>query len=294
MTAEAGLPPDCYRAPAAGDGRPALAEIYASFDPLVSAGWRAIEIATQPAPSGGALPIRAYLNAEPVDAVLIGGIHGREPAGALALARYAPRLQQRGAELGLLLMPLLNPWGYLHHIRYGASGQSVSDSDHLLGRAPAPACPEAAAITAFATDGVRIRPGAAVLDLHEDPVYEAPDYEFEGSGSYMYVAGDGALAHPASRRVRDFLVGSRLPLVREGVTRFGERLGDGIIVDSADGSIDELLARRVGCSPVITVENLLHAPDAPPLAQRVEVYVDVLEAFFGPAGGEVACAPPSS
>lgn len=294
MTADAALPPDCHRAPAASDGRPPLAEIYASFDPLIPAGWRAIEIAAQPAPSGGTLPIRAYVSAEPVDAVLIGGIHGREPAGALALARYAPRLLARGAGTGLLVMPLLNPWGYLHHTRYGPSGQSVSDSDHLLGRASAPACPEAAAITAFAMDGVRIRPGAAVLDLHEDPVYEAPDYAFEGSGSYMYVTGEGALAHPASCRVRDFLVRSRLPLVREGATRFGERLTDGIIVDTADGSIDELLARRVGCSPVITVENLLHAPDAPPLAQRVEVYVDVLEAFFGPASGEVSCARPSS
>jgi len=293
MPADAGLPPDCDLSPPAGDGRPPLSEIFSAFEPLRRAGWRAIEIATQPAPSGGTLPIRAYINREPVDAVLIGGIHGREPAGALALARHVPRLVERGGRLGLLVMPLLNPWGYLHHIRYGPSGQSVSDSDHLLGRQPAPACPEAAAITAFVMDGVRIRSGAAALDLHEDPVYEAPDYKFEGSGSYIYVTGTGAMAHPASRRVRDCLERSRLPLVRDGVTRFGERLTDGIIVDTADGSIDELLARRVGCSPVITVENLLHAPDSPPLAQRVEVYLEVLEAFFGAPGEELPCARPS-
>ena len=41
----------------------------------------------------------------------------------------------------------------------------------------------------------------------------------------------------------DCLERSRLPLVRDGMTRFGERLTDGIIVDTADGSIDELLAR---------------------------------------------------
>jgi len=286
MTTGAGLPPDCDLAPPAGDGRPPLSEVFAAFEPLRRAGWREIAITTQPAPSGGTLPIRAYVSAEPVDAVLIGGIHGREPAGALALARYARRLVERGGTRGLLVMPLLNPWGYLHHIRYGPSGQSVSDSDHLLGRAPAPACPEAAAITAFVMDGVRIRRGAAALDLHEDPVYEAPDYRFEGSGSYMYVTGEGAMAHPASRRVRDCLLRSRLPLVREGVTRFGERLTDGVIVDTADGSIDELLARRVGCSPVITVENLLHAPDSPPLAERADVYIEVLEAFFGAPGGE--------
>lgn len=294
MSADAGLPPDCEISPSSGDGRPPLSEIFSAFEPLVLAGWREIEIATQPAPSGGKLPIRAYVNAEPVDAVLIGGIHGREPAGTLALARYVPGLVERGQRLALLAMPLLNPWGYLHHIRYGPSGESVSDSDHLLGRLPRPACPEAAAITAFVTHGVRIRPGAAVLDLHEDPVYEAKDYKFEGSGSYIYVTGAGAMAHPASRRVRDCLERSRLPLVREGVTRFGERLADGIIVDTADGSIDELLARQVGCSPVITIENLLHAADSPPLAQRVEVYVDVLEAFFGAPGEELPCARRSS
>ena len=138
MTADAGLPPDCYLSPSAGDGRPPLSEIFSAFDPLLLAGWREIEVATQPAPSGGKLPIRAYVNTEPIDAVLIGGIHGREPAGALALARYFPRLVKRGGTLGLLVMPLLNPWGYLHHIRYGPSGESVSDSDHLLGRLPGP------------------------------------------------------------------------------------------------------------------------------------------------------------
>jgi hypothetical protein len=284
MTAETTLPPDCHIAPPAGDGRPPLSEFLAAFEPLTRAGWREIEIANQPAPSGGRLPILVYVNTEPVDAVLIGGIHGREPAGALALARYVPRLVDRGRTIGLLVMPLLNPWGYLHHSRYGPSGQSVGDSDHLLGRLPEPACPEAAAITAFVTGGVRIRPGAAALDLHEDPVYEAPDYKFDGAGSYIYVTGEGALAHPASRRVRECLAVSRLPLVRDGVTRFGERLTDGTIVDTADGSIDELLARRVGCSPVITVENLLHAADTPPLALRVEVYLEVLEAFLGAPG----------
>jgi hypothetical protein len=97
----------------------------------------------------------------------------------------------------------------------------------------------------------------------------------------MYFIGEGAAEHPVSRRVRDCLAESALPLVRSGVTRFGEQIVEGAIVDSADGSIDELLARRLGCTPVITVENLLHAPGDPPLSGRVEVYLAVLDAFFG-------------
>ncbi len=277
------LPPDCALAPASGDGRPPLAQIYAAFDRLTGAGWQAVDIASQPAPSGGELPIRAWMSSskgDAIDAILLAGIHGREPAGVLALADYVPRLIDLAAARSLLVMPLLNPWGYLHHVRYGRDGQSVSDSDHLLGRAAAPACPEAAAITDFVVNRVRIRPGAPVLDLHEDPVYEAPDYRFDGFGSYLYFVGDAAFDHPASCRVRQCLEGSALPLVRDGVTRFGETLVGGSIVDSADGSIDELLARQVGCTPVITVENLLHAPDSPALGSRVAVYLDVLDAFF--------------
>jgi hypothetical protein len=279
------LPSDGHVAPASGDGRPPLAEIYAAFDRLSETGWQAIDIATQPAPSGGLLPIRAWTNrtgeVDSVDGILVGGVHGREPAGPLALARYVPRLVDLAPGRSLLVMPLLNPWGYLRHVRYGPNGQSVSDSDHLLGRALAPACPEAAAITGFVVDGIRVRHGAHVLDLHEDPVYESPGYQFDGYGSYVYFIGEGAFDHPASRRVRRCLQHSALPLVRDGVTRFGERLVEGAIVDSADGSIDELFARRLACTPVITVENLLHAPDSPPLRDRVSAYLDVLDAFFG-------------
>lgn len=293
MTADAALSSDCYRTPPSGDGRPPIADLLSAFDALRQSGWRQIDISTQPGPSGDALPIRAYVNADEVDVVLIGGIHGREPAGALALAHAVPRIVERGAGLGVLVMPLLNPWGYLHHDRYGPSGQSVSDSDHLLGRAEVAACPEAAAITDFVVNRIRIRPGAAVLDLHEDPVYEAPGYVFEGTGSYLYVIGTGANDHPASRRVREALRRSPLGLVRDGVTRFGEPLVDGTIIDSADGSIDELLARRLACSPVITVEHLLRAPDSPPLALRVAVYQNVLDAFFGASTLEPLCAPRS-
>ncbi len=277
------LRPDEYRAvPGVGDGRPAIAEIHGRCDVLLTSGWRRVEVTAQVTERGESLPIPAYFNSTSVDRVLIGGIHGREPAGAIALARYAGRLAERSEGRGVLLLPLLNPWGYSRHVRYGPSGQSVSDSDHLLGRAQAPACPEAAAITAFVLDAVRINPGSAVLDLHEDPVYEAPEYHLEGRGSYLYVSGDGGLRHPVAQRVTRCLEASSLPLIRKGVTRFGERLVDGVIVDTEDGSIDELLARKRACSPVITAEIALRGETTPPLTERVSTYLDVLDAFFGP------------
>jgi hypothetical protein len=276
------LEDEYHAVPGVGDGRPAIADVHGRCDVLLASGWRRFEIAAQVTEQGESLPIYAYLNSTSVDRVLIGGIHGREPAGAIALATYAGRLLGLGRRQPILLLPLLNPWGYSRHVRYGPGGQSVSDSDHLLGRAAAPACPEAAAITAFVLDAVRVNPGAAVLDLHEDPVYEATEYEIEGSGSYLYVSGPGGLAHPVTRRVYHCLETSSLPLIKEGVTRFGERVVDGVIVDTEDGSIDELLARKRDCSPVITTETILRSETTPPLSERVFTYLKVLDAFFGP------------
>ncbi|HOC17549.1 MAG TPA: succinylglutamate desuccinylase/aspartoacylase family protein, partial [Vicinamibacterales bacterium] len=122
------------------DTRPALGELMAAFDALAGGGWQVRTIASQVAPDGGLLPIRAYFNADEVNLVLVAGIHGREPAGPVALARLVPSLIANGLNRRLLVMPLLNPWGYVQCERYGPSGKSVSDSDHLLGRAAAPAC----------------------------------------------------------------------------------------------------------------------------------------------------------
>jgi hypothetical protein len=267
--------------PAIQDGRPSIAEIYRNCDELLPADWQRSEITAQLTAEGERLPIYAYFNSDSVDYILIGGIHGREPAGAIANSRYAAKLRQLGRERKILLLPLLNPWGYFQHIRYGPNGQSVSDSEHCLGRLPVAASPEAAAITAFLLNTMTINPGAAVLDLHEDPVYEAPDYHLEGWGSYLYISGENCLSHAISKRVVRCLETCALPLIRAGTTRFGERLVDGIIVNTEDGSIDELLYKLRGCCPVITAETILHAENSPPLTERVATYLNVLDAFFG-------------
>lgn len=266
--------------PDAIDGRPPVAELQEAYDRLATAGWRRIQLTHQTHASGTTFPICAYASGPRAERVVIGGIHGREPAGALALARYVDRLIELGAGRPILALPLLNPWGYHHHQRYAPSGQSVSDSDYWLGRSPGPACPEAEAIVSYVLDQADLAPHAAVLDLHEDPIYEAPGYHFEGHGSYLYATGTGAASHPITRRVAGCLQASPLPLVMGGLTRFGEALDHGMIVDSEDGSIDELLAKRKGCTPVITTELVLRSELDPPLADRVQVYLRLLDTFF--------------
>jgi hypothetical protein len=89
------------------------------------------------------------------------------------------------------------------------------------------------------------------------------------------------LSHPIANRVVRCLESCSLPLIREGTTRFGERLIGGIIVNTEDGSIDELLYKLRACCPVITAETILHAENMPPLTARVATYLKVLDAFFG-------------
>jgi hypothetical protein len=266
--------------PLSTDGRPSLADLQKAYDRLVGAGWRKVQVAEQRMESGLVLPICAYFSRSRVSRIVLGGIHGREPAGAIALAQFVDRFIELGCTRSILAMPLLNPWGYHHHQRYGPGGQSVSDSDHWLGRAPEPACPEAAAITAFVMEQAGLTPGAAVLDLHEDPIYEAPGYQFEGQGSYFYATGTGAAAHPITQRMAAYLRDCPLPLVMNGLTRFGEALDQGMIVDSEDGSIDELLAKKKGCTPVLTTELVLKAENNPPLPDRIAVYLGLLNTFF--------------
>ena len=56
----------------------------------------------------------------------------------------------------------------------------------------------------------------------------------------------------------------------------------GVVANTEDGSIDELLWKKRGCSPVITAELILRSETTPPLSERVSTYLKVLDAFFGP------------
>jgi len=72
-----------------------------------------------------------------------------------------------------------------------------------------------------------------------------------------------------------------LPLITNGTTRFGEHLADGIIVNTEDGSIDELLYKLRACCPVITAENILPFGECAATSGARRDLLKVLDAFFG-------------
>jgi hypothetical protein len=224
---------------------------------------------------------------------ILTGIHGEEPAGPNALAENMAALidlQQRG--IPLVVLPLLNPLGYQQNWRYPDAavysatgpGSSVGDSDHLLpdaggkARRPAPACRQSAMLTARVLELARAYPPRLVLDLHEDNLLQK---------GYLYSQGRDGVGDPAARAMITLLHKEGFPILREGKTRFGETVKDGIVHVTQDGSIDELLSapaivvngtRRqgpAGTSVLVLETSSMNTP----LAARKKIHATVLAAL---------------
>lgn len=267
----------------AHDSRPSLKEIFETWDELLPSTWYKRLIATQKLslPNGSitSLPIYAYYNSLEVDTILIGGIHGREPAGAVALTKEASFIIEQGENRSMLVLPMMNPWGYYNHVRYGPSGNSVTDCMYALGRDKAPISEESEKIVDFFVNEIKVLKGAAVLDLHEDPGYEEGGTPYKETGTYLYIIGEAARSHQIVHQVKSQLQKCPLPLINSGMTRFHETIKDGIIENSADGSIDEFLS-VIGATPVLTLETLLLTETSPPITARVNVYQQVIRSFL--------------
>jgi predicted deacylase len=268
------------------DGRAPVESIYGAAHSLVDLGWTA-EVIAHSAPQGteAPLPILALRSPKAGPAVwILAGIHGEEPAGPNAIAAAIEDIARLGAERPVVLLPLLNPQGYVRNWRYlnvatyseDVDGHSVGDSSHLLpsaddpsrGRAPAASSPEAAAITAWILARQADYPAVISIDLHEDNLIH------EG---YVYSQGprgaDDELAIAAVGVLREHGV----PIKMDGSTRFDEPVRRGIVGPVADSSIDELMSARevlvdgkARPGPAADTVLVLETPAAAlPLAQRV-------------------------
>jgi len=78
------------------------------------------------------------------------------------------------------------------------------------------------------------------MDFHEDE-----DSRGSNTFSYIYSQGKMGVADPIAKLVVEILTGHDVLLQKNGVTRFGDIIVDGIVNASKDGSIDELLASNV-------------------------------------------------
>jgi hypothetical protein len=247
------------------DGRSTYAQLTGRFDELARQhGW--VQETVYAYPDDPTLAIRAWRTARRGEALwIIAAIHGEEPAGPNAIANNLGtlvRLAQDGVPI--VLIPLANPKAYRNNWRYPNTaerdwrkgGYSVGDAEYLLPdleqgarpRAAAPSGPETQALTQFVLQRAGTYPPRLVLDLHED--------ELSTEGGYIYSQGTRPDDSPVGAEVIRLLETAGIPIRRQGRTRFGEPIVNGVIsrddtgAPIRDGSIDELLA-----SPVVFVDG---------------------------------------
>jgi hypothetical protein len=266
-------------APAAGteyvkDGRKTVAELVERYDTLATAhDWQTDTIYRYPGADGAT--IRAWRTRSEGPALwVISGLHGEEPAGPNAIAQEIESIADFAiAGVPVVLLPLSNPEAYRRNWRYPNTaerdwrkgGYSVGDAESLLpdletGKQPraerAPG-PETEAYTRYVLELARRYPPLLVVDLHED--------ELSTGGGYVYSQGVRADDNPVVAEVTRLLRESAIPIRRDGRTRFGEPIVDGVVSRDdrggpiRDGSIDELLSAR----EVFVDGRRLPGPSAP-------------------------------
>ena len=242
------------------DGRSTYAQLTQRYQSLAREhGW--VEETIYAYPDEPGLAIRAWRTKARGEALwIIAGIHGEEPAGPNAIAGNLATLARLADDgVPIVLIPLSNPKAYRNNWRYPNTperdwrkgGYSVGDAEYLLPdleqgtqpRAAAPAGPETQALTQYVLQLAAAYPPRLVLDLHED--------ELSTEGGYIYSQGTQPDGNPVGAEVIRRLANTGIPIRRDGRTRFGEPIVDGVISrDDAggpirDGSIDELLAAPV-------------------------------------------------
>lgn len=286
------------------DGRRPLAELALRYESLATRhGWTMDTIHRY---AGSAdLAIRAWRSPHAGEALwIIAGIHGEEPAGPNAVAASLASIVAL-AESGVpvVLLPMCNPLAYRNNWRYPNTperdwrkgGYSVGDAEFLLpdlgaGTSPRvehPPGPDTRALTEYVLRLAQTYPPRLVLDLHED--------ELSAAGGYVYSQGTEPDGNAVVTEVVRLLRESGIPIRRDGRTRFGEPVVDGVISHDdrgqpvRDGSIDELLASEAvivdgvrapgpGAPTVIVVETPAFA------GSRLELRIAAQAAVLRAAG----------
>ncbi len=283
------------------DGRASVFELNKRYDELESKyGFKKepvymVDIETTKGPIEVA--VYCYKSAQIGPALwLLSGVHGEEPAGPNAIALNIDFLGQLGQETPFVVFPLLNPKGYYRSYRYPDEirnhhkGHSVSDSEHYLPdpkdpthpRLPSPSSEIADKVSKFVLDAITDYPPILTDDHHEDESLKR---------SYIYSQGSKAGGDEVAKKAISILKESGIPIQKDGFTRFGESVQEGIVVGKdgqpiKDGSIDELLGNadkiivddRVIEKPIARTSLVIETPVIEiPLVKRIKAHSNILK-----------------
>lgn len=231
------------------DGRVPIEFLFQSFDKLKTANWKAFEVYKY---KESELPVLCFASPKIGPALWVfSGVHGEEPAGPNAISRNVNLLIDLAKTIPLVVFPLLNPVGYIRDWRYPNerrdwhNGHSVSNAEHLLlghdgmeafgPRISQPESKIAEAVTLKIMELVTDYPPLISIDHHEDELFEF---------SYIYSQGETGSRDPVAKKIVEILK-SIIPVQENGQTRFGEKIENGIVINTNDGSVDELMSAEL-------------------------------------------------
>jgi len=270
--------------PFVADGRASLSNLFEQYNKLLKEGWERQTICTQ----GNDFPIYAYLAPQTRGTEskpsfwILSGIHGEEPAGPIALGRSVKDIVQL-AESGIpvVFVPMLNPIAYNADDRYfdanRGAGSSVTDAEYLL-RTTGTSNMYAQKIIPYIVSLTKTYPPLLVMDHHEDEM-EINGNKIDSGCSYGYCYGAVEVLEPLCQKITSQLIREGFPIQEEGETRFGEKIHNGFVTNSKDGSVDELLA-HLGAKAVFVVETT--RDDAKPIAleNRVSAQQVIISSYY--------------
>jgi protein MpaA len=195
--------------------------------------------------------------------LVTGGVHGNEPAGAAWVVELIGSLSAEPdayATTSFELVPLVNPWGWVHDQRYNGEGRDINRD-----------------FASFATQEARILRGFLdskrydlVIDHHEDP---------DASGVYLY---QYALRDKtASRRALQAVRALGYPLEQE-VNMVILRTRDGLIDAPRWGLSYMRMTRQLSVTNFLRLQHsdLVYTVETPvslPMQARLQIHRTVFE-----------------
>lgn len=299
------------------DGRPPLHEIYESYFGLLKLGWKLEEICIQKEvqPNGEILelPVYGFLSPKKTNGPeptlwIIGGIHGEEPATSEAFVKsidVIASLPDMGIPVAAIFMA--NPSGYHRDWRYfnqrrrpniGPNfGKSVGDADHLLPKRFLPMLPiKFRATNPYARDILgwileksrEFEPFLA-MDHHEDEFQKNILFS-DWDAFYSYAYGDPEVLENVCSMIVHILEKCGYSMQKQGRTRFYEKIENGFVRNSADGSIDQFFTskkyfdgrRMVFKKPAqaaFVLETVINHKLPQSISERAGVHSDIIAAY---------------
>lgn len=284
------------------DGRWPIEKLYESYATLLERSWIAELIYYQETETTR-LPVYCFKTPNPnlklPGMIVLGGVHGEEPAPPIAFAKNIERLAQLiETKIPIAILPLLNPLGYTNNQRFPNNIQeSVGGADFVLPdpdnpskpRKFHPSCPEAGKLIPYLVKLIERYKPVLWIDHHED----LDDIQHLYGQTYIYSQGLLGFEDPIAQKIVRILKEEGSNLAEGGKTSFNEPIKNGIVYCDEkgnpiqDSSIEELAAcgeiiknnkivPKHPISSVITTETSIHLNH---LEQRVATQSRIMSLY---------------